>query len=343
MTRKLIDNLYALSVPEIQKIFLQVMQGIVDSAMINEMVKAIENKDEEALIKASGFNVASLGKILDAIEEVYQNTAQATVSEWPTRIKTPTGVSLFSFNMRNPRVEQELKNYSGQFITRISDDVRYNIQAVLEQGMIRGDNPRTTALDIVGRIDPVTKKRVGGVIGLDQRQVRWVSSARSYLENLDQRYFTLGLRDKRFDKTVEKAIENGSKLDPVIIEKLLTSYKNKALSYRAEAISRTETIQAINRAEMASVLQGIEEGVIQSKAVRKEWDDVGDSRERTTHRILGNRYGRSKGIRIDEAFVSPSGSRMMFPGDTSLGASAAEIVHCRCRLKISVDWIVNSE
>ncbi len=86
------------------------------------------------------------------------------------------------------------------------------MRITLERGQLEGNNPRVTALDIVGRIDPVTKKRVGGVIGLTNNQEQWVANGRRYLEQLDSKYFNLELRDKRFDGTVKKAIEAGKPL-----------------------------------------------------------------------------------------------------------------------------------
>jgi hypothetical protein len=37
--------------------------------------------------------------------------------------------------------------------------------------------------------------------------------------------------------------------------------------------------------------------------------------------------------------VSPSGARMMFPGDFSLGAPPEEIINCRCVVKHRVDFL----
>ena len=71
-----------------------------------------------------------------------------------------------------------------------------------------------------------------------------------------------------------------------------------------------------------------------SKAVKagktkKKWIDVGDKRERKTHLEV-----RGTILPIDEPF--PVGySLLQFPKDTSLGASADEIVNCRCSIQYS--------
>lgn len=71
-----------------------------------------------------------------------------------------------------------------------------------------------------------------------------------------------------------------------------------------------------------------------SKAVKagktkKKWVDVGDKRERKTHLEVGGTT-----LPIDEPF-SVGDSLLQFPKDTSLGASADEIVNCRCSIQYS--------
>lgn len=338
MARSTLEQLYALTVPEIRDIFLETMQGIVDQAVISEMVKAIEENDAEALFRASGFTPATLGPILDRIEEAYNAGADYEVSGWPKRLRTPTGLVIFQFNVRNPRVEEDLKKFSSAWVTRITEEMRENVRYSLEQRMIKGDNPRTTALDIVGRINPSTRKREGGIIGLAENQLKWVTNTERYLKQLDNKYFTLTLRDKRFDSTVREAIKSNRPLSASTIEKLTISYKSRALKYRGDVIARTETLSALSRGRNASYLQAIDEGTLTKTQISKEWDDTGDSRERHTHVALGRKYDKGKGIDFDEPFVSPSGARLMFPGDTSLGADAKETVQCRCMAKYRVNF-----
>mgnify|MGYP000136315043 FL=1 len=71
-----------------------------------------------------------------------------------------------------------------------------------------------------------------------------------------------------------------------------------------------------------------------SKAVKagktkKKWIDVGDKRERKTHLEVGETI-----LPIDEPF-SVGDSLLQFPKGTSLGASADEIVNCRCSIQYS--------
>lgn len=338
MARTTLDNLIALTIPEIQDIFLSVMQDIVDRAMLDEMIKAIEAGDAEALFKATGFTVAALTPILDAVEQLYQDTGNLTADGLPNRIRTPLGGSIiFRFNMRNPAVEEDLRTYSSALISRLTEEARDNVRIALQRGMIAGDNPRKTALNIVGRVDPVTKKRIGGILGLTTKQEEWVSNAERYLKDLDSKYFNLSLRDKRFDAKVRKSFEAGKPLNEETRQKIVTLYKNRALKFRADAIARTETIQSVNRSTYQTYKQLLAEGIDKS-AITKVWDDVGDGKTRPSHFAMGRTYGK-KGIPVDQEFVSPTGARLMYPGDRTLGAPASEIVNCRCLLRYKINFL----
>lgn len=333
-----LERFYALQIPEVRRLFIQAMQDIVDDASIAEMEKAIEENDVEKLVQASGFNPVVLNKFIDKIEDIYEKTGNMFVDGWP-KLRNSLGLIKAVFNIRNESVENDLKNYSSNFITNITNEMRESVRETLVDGMARGLNPRETALNIVGRMDSKTHKRIGGTIGLASNQTRWVNNARKYLENLDEKYFSLGLRDKRFDSIVRKAIAEDKKLNKETISKLITAYESKALKYRGDAIARTETLQSINRAERAAIEQNIEEGLITSDMVTKYWSNSADERVRRSHVNLGQRYNKQHSIGFDEPFETITGSRLMYPGDISLGADLSEIVHCRCKCEYHIDFL----
>ncbi len=335
----MLDTLMALLIPEIRKIFLQTIQGIVDDVIIQDVIKAIESNDPEAAFKAAGFTSQALYPIIKAIDDAFQRGGYAVGDTFPAYINHPDGSRfVFRFDMRNTRVEEYLKYHSSELVTRLTEDARNNVRSTLERGLIAGNNPRTTALDIVGRIDPVTKKRIGGIIGLTQNQENWSASARIDLQQLSKKYFTRELRDKRFDSVVKKAIFENKPLPEETISRLITAYNNKALKYRADSVARTETIQALNRAEWEAHMQVVDTGALSENDITRHWDSSHDSRVRWSHNLMDKKYAE-KGVGVNEPFISPSGAKMMHPGDTSLGASGAETIMCRCRVKTKVDWL----
>lgn len=90
---------------------------------------------------------------------------------------------------------------------------------------------------------------------------------------------------------------------------------------RAMFISECEANSILNYRQYSKALK--------SGKTKKTWIDVGDKRERKTHLEVGGTT-----IPINEPF-SVGDSLLMFPTDYSLGASADEIVNCRCSIQYS--------
>ena len=153
------------------------------------------------------------------------------------------------------------------------------IRNVLARGMRQGLNPRSVALDIVGRIDGATKTRQGGLIGLTSSQEEWV---RRYAEDLasDNPLDALSrtLRDKRFDAMVRKYAALGEPIPADKIEKMVAAYRNRALRYRAEAIARTEAMRALHQSQDEAIKQAIEKGILKADAVGFVWRTARDAR-----------------------------------------------------------------
>lgn len=129
---------------------------------------------------------------------------------------------------------------------------------------------------------------------------------------------------EQFRTAIQRGIDEGWSIDKIkreIVDQDLPDIS----AARAERIARTEVISASNAGAQASYAA--------SSVVRaRQWLATRDARTRETHRAW--RWPRDAQIKpIDEPFVIPlSGARLMYPGDTSLGAPPEEIVNCRCVL-----------
>lgn len=60
----------------------------------------------------------------------------------------------------------------------------------------------------------------------------------------------------------------------------------------------------------------------------KSWVSMGDSRVRP-HHMAADVDPQNEGVPVDEPFIV-RGERLMYPGDSSLGASLDNVVNCRC-------------
>jgi len=104
-----------------------------------------------------------------------------------------------------------------------------------------------------------------------------------------------------------------------LAKRIDTLYLEKLMAGRSKTIARTEVIQASN---FGSFIGAKSTGI---QNLKKVWLSTRDGRLRTTHDIIdGDKVG------IDAAFVLASGSRLMFPADSSLGAAAGDVINCRC-------------
>lgn len=344
--RQTLDYLIDLFTPEIRDAFLASIQGVVDDAIIEDMITAIENGDPAGAFQALGFSPAAMRPITSVIERAFERGGVLTGESFPQFLNTPSGRTVFRFDVRNSRAEAWLRDHSSQLVTRLTDEARSNVQTTLQRGMIDGRNPRNVALDIVGRKTQVKNeetgvmetRRVGGIVGLTTGQERWVANTRRDLNNLDPRYFTRDLRNAKFDSIVQRAINEGKPLPQATIDKLVLAYKDNALRYRGESIARTEAIQSLNRSEYEAHLQAVDIGALKKSEIKRHWDSAGDSRVRWSHKAMDAKY-QTEGVGMEEAFVSPSGAQMLFPGDTSLGAPADEVIMCRCRVRLKVDFL----
>lgn len=329
------DALVELFVPDIRSAFLGAMQDIVDNVTISSVVAAIEQGDLEAAFLTLGFTPAAMRPITASIERAYEQGGVMIGKNFPKHIQTSNGRAVFRFDVRNSRAEAYLRDKSSTLVRELTDEARNNVRSVLQDGMTAGRNPRAVALDIVGRIDPQTHQRVGGIIGLTEHQEGWVRNTRADLLDLNENYFNRELRDKRFDRTVRKAIDTDTPLPADVIDKLVTRYKDNALKYRANTVARDQALSALNASEYEATVQAVESGAAPADAVTREWDSASDTRVRDTHAAL---EGQKRGLY--EPFVSPlTGARMMFPTDRKLGAPAKETIQCRCRVKTVIDWL----
>lgn len=92
---------------------------------------------------------------------------------------------------------------------------------------------------------------------------------------------------------------------------------------RSRTIARTETHTAATNASR--------EAALQIGATRHVWQSVVDKRTRTSHKSAN---GQSRPI--NQPF-DVGDSQLLYPGDTSLGASAEEVINCRCQPLYYID------
>ncbi len=318
--------------PILQKAFLESISNIKDQAQIEQIVKAIQDGSMEAAMRAVGINPVMFRPMDRAISNAFEAGGNITTSGFPDVGNPGEMKTIFQFDVRNPNAEAWLKNYSSQHITEIVNDQRNMIQQVISRGLAAGDNPRTIALDIVGRVG-VDGKRKGGMIGLTSSQEEWVQNYYDALKSDNPSdALTYSLRDARFDAAVQRAMENGEPLTEEQIDTMVNAYTNRALRYRAEAIARTESMAALHEAQKQSIEQAIESGAVAPESVSMTWRTMKrDKRTRQSHKEM-----EGQTVKYGEMFTTGLGNELAYPGDPN--GPAEDVINCRCWLEPSIDF-----
>lgn len=335
VTRSQMKRLMAkLEVP-LRKAYERAISGARGRANIAAMVRAINAGDIDALLLAAGIRDGMYSILTEEIRKAYlESGIFVLAADLPKRFS-------LDFNINNPRAETWLRINSSQLITGdLLPEHRAAIQTILEDGMIVGNNPRTTALDIAGRIGP-TGRRQGGVIGLTQQQSQYAVNMKNTLTNNPRRYFVKDrvtgkmkprwkLADKRFEKTILKAIETNKPLTKATINKIVERYEDRLLKHRGENIARTETLQALNESSDEALRQIVDDGLAPRDAALRIWRHSFSPNERDGHLRMN---GTAR--RIDEAFTNPiTGAVLLRPGS----GDASEVINCRCYLEHKIDF-----
>lgn len=330
------DSLLATYEPRLAAAFREAIDEIKSSVILARVIERLERGDINGAVEAIQIEPEAFSALEIALQEAFNAGGTNEVGELP-KVMDPQGNRvIWRFGVRNPVAEAILRDLSSTMVTHITDDQRHGIRQALEQGLARGANPRSTALDVVGRQSRVTGRREGGVIGLTRYQIEFIERARVHLASGDpelmNRYFELKTRDKRFDRTVMAAIRAGKPVTGEALTKIIGRLRDRNLLLRGEMLARTETMMALGSARDEAMRQQIEAGKVQAQDVKKRWHSARDNRVRHTHRVLNG-----QAVGIDEVFQSPSGAMLRYPGDP--GAPISEISGCRCWCEYDVDYI----
>lgn len=319
----------------IRRAFMAAIRAILSAVSAVEVEQLLSAGRYGDVMAAIGLNPARLSPVVDAVREAFKLAGEQEAAT----IRSPGTKLRMQFDMRNPAAEQWLKQEAADLVTRITEDQRAALRTVLEAGMRAGQNPRKVALDIIGRIDKVTGRRIGGIVGLNDQLAQYVLNARTELLSGNPaemaNYFTRVLRDRRFDGVVRRAMAAGEPVASSDVDQIVARYADRLLQLRGETIARTEGLAALNSARELSYAQAVSEGTISAQNVTKSWETAHDPRVRESHREMQGQQVQGVG----GVFVTGNGAWMKYPGDASLGAGPEDICNCRCVASYRVSWI----
>jgi hypothetical protein len=144
------------------------------------------------------------------------------------------------FDIMNPLAADAAAMTAAKLVTRVSEETRAGIRALIERSFADGVPPRATA------------RLIKTMVGLTERQAHAVMNARA---------------------AWEQAGLTGEKL-----EKKLARYRDKLLRWRARNIARTESINSAVQGQLAAWRQAANQGLIQQDRTQRVWSTAPDER-----------------------------------------------------------------
>lgn len=273
----------------------------------------------------------------------------------PTLPAPGGGQIMFRFDMTNPRAESRIRTEAAARVVGYVDEQIETARRVIADGFARGQGPQDIATDIAGRVNPISGRREGGIVGLSEPQVGYVESMRARLlsGDPDEMIKVLGrfdrdgkwvegtgmtLRDRRFDRSIMKAIRDvaAGKANPLTrerVDEMTAKYSDRLLARRAEDIARTETAQGVEMARAEMTRQALDKAGLPGEALTKGWYHQGGiEHARDQHLAM---HGRTV-VGADTMFVLPDGTLMLHPHDPAGGVK--HNANCRCRGDMTIDW-----
>jgi len=289
---------------KIRREFLAIVARLRDQRSIAQIAELIREHRVLEMVddaRAAGAELAAI------IGEIYSGVAKKIAAH--LTVKTGTYVA---FDPIHERVIAEVKRNAAYWVRELTSQQRGIITDVVTEGVRAGAHPSVSA------------RAIKRSIGLTQHQHGQVQNFRRLLEASDREALTRALRDKRFDRTVERAIADSKPLTRGQVDKMVAAYERRYIAFRAQTIAQTEAIGAAHRAQEEIWQQAVERGDIDGKLVECRWVP-GPARK---HRREFHQSMRGQKRAWGVPFTSGQGNSLRYPHDPA--APLSEVARCAC-------------
>lgn len=298
-----LEALVASVQPRFRERFLAVIRSIKDQQSLEEISSLLlAGQIDEALLTAE---VAAL-RLSNTFNEVMILSGSETAAGIAGNLQI-----LVEFDHVNQSALSVMTRNRLRLVQEFMEAQREATRQALLNGIERGLNP----------IDQARAFRDS--IGLTRYQVQIIDNYRRNLEELSPKALGRALRDRRYDRTVARAIADGTGLDPAQIDRMVARYTERWLKYRSEVIARTESLRSVHAGNNEMYRQAIEAGHLDAGELFRRWDTSKLPNVRDSHSAM---EGQERGL--GEFFTSGLGNSLEFPGDDR--APAEDTAQCVC-------------
>lgn len=346
-SREILANLSVEWEAALAAAWLESIRSITSPVVLKTIVAELERGNIDGAMQLLNIDADRFARFEGSILQAYNAGGQAVVGGMPI-LREPGGMRInFTWGARNTPAEDILRRHAASLVDDLVGEQLALARGTLANGLARGQNPRQTALQLVGPINLRTKQREGGVIGLSAQFVERVDVLRDALATGDAAKLrdiigmradgtfdaTKGwkLRDRRFDRSIAKLIRDGSAIPASRIDDVVRQYANRALKYRGDVLAQAETNTALATAKNDAFQQQIDAGKLDAADLTKTWVRTVSRVPRRDHLELVGQV-----VAFDQPFIAADGTPIMYPHAPDL--PARHRVGCKCGCTETIDF-----
>lgn len=295
----------ASEMPDVSAKLLKAFQLLRDSLTDRELLQLVQDRLGFEGLVTEVLSDQTLDRIFLPVQAQLQTVTQRAMTYFAKSLPGGgmiDGTLAVTFNVLSPTVIDAIRQLDTKVIQTLKDDARETVRQVVEDGLRAGVSPSTTA------------RTLRDVLGLSPTQAQYVQNLRQELESGDLSVLQRQLRDKRFDRMLQKAFgPDGKGLTAKQIDTMVESYRKRWIAYNAEVNARTATMDAFRAAQRLAWDRAIEQGIVPEAKLMHQWIGVNDDRERPAHIAMNNEI---------QPFRQPYSNGQLIPGETDY--------NCRC-------------
>ena len=276
---------------------------------------------------------ATLFRVTEAARSAYVAAGQSV-----TQV-LPGAVGVFAFNGNHPRAVEYVRRQGALLIQNINAtaDLLPQIRTVIEDGIQAGRGGDAVARDIVGRVNGLTGRREGGILGLDTQRADRLNAVRVGMETPEgvRGMVTRG-RDgvlkvnyqvnAATERRIIAAYNRGEAVSAADRAISIRQYENKLLKERGAVIARDQAHTAQAMGQREGWQQLIESGKVKDVLKSWQWNAGSQKEPRQDHQAMSS----MPGIPFDQLFTMADGAQMMHPHDPAGGPQHS--IGCRCSI-----------
>lgn len=307
-----IEELIATTEREFRREFVRMVEMMRNEIPLKKLTRLLEQgKIDEAV----GLLEAAANRLGIAWARGYMRAGDSTAAH----INRYVPIIDFSFDQTNFAAVEAMKMNRLRLIRGFTTQQRQTTRQALASGIEQGLNPREQA------------RLFRDSIGLTPYQERIVRNYRRNLTEGDPAALERQLRDRRFDGSVQRAID-GQRLPKAQIDKMTETYRQRMINLRAETIARTESLRAVHEGVQNTYEQAVDQGVLLEERLVRTWNTASDGRVRHSHRSMDGQQRAFK-----EPFQTGNGSLLMYPTDPV--GPAEDTINCRCVVAVTMELL----